>query len=67
MRKRQEKFDMNKYPTRLRGPANNRHGGHQMRYERGLRGNTYGAASTGRIYSTEERQAWAVENGYPKK
>jgi hypothetical protein len=58
---------MDRYPPDLRGPAQNGHGGYQVLWERGLRGNTYGAANAGRNFSDEERRAWAVEHGYQAK
>ena len=35
------------YSPELRGPSNNRYGGHQMRHLRGFRGSTYGPAGSG--------------------
>ena len=43
------------YELRLRGPAQNRYGGHRTRKLRGFKGNTYGAAGPCRRCSPEER------------
>ena len=68
MSKKQRYGDrLDHYPLHLRGPAQNGHGGHQTQRIRGLRGNTYGAANAGRVYSAEERQTWAAANGYSAK
>lgn len=63
-KKKSGKDRMDRYSGYIRGPANNRYGGHQMQRERGLRGNTYGSANEGRSLSDEERRAWALANGY---
>lgn len=42
------------YPVELRGPSQNRHGGHNTQRLRGFRGNTFGAASRGRRWKKEE-------------
>lgn len=67
MKKSSGKDRMDKYPPHLQGPAQNKHGGHQMQRERGLRGGTYGPANAGRSVSDDERRAMAAEYGYPAK
>ncbi len=42
------------YLAELRGPAQNKHGGHKMQRIRGLRGNTYGPASPVRQFTMDE-------------
>jgi hypothetical protein len=42
------------YPRKLRGPSNNRYGGHQAQNLRGLKGNTYGPASPGKRFTREQ-------------
>lgn len=54
---------MDRHPPELRGPAHNRYGGYQMQRERGLRGNTYGAAGPVKKYSAEEIRQFEVERG----
>jgi hypothetical protein len=46
------------YSPELRGPPNNRYGGHQTRHLRGLKGGTYGPASPVRQYTREEIKKW---------
>ena len=46
------------YSPELRGPANNKHGGHQAQSLRGFRGGTYGPASPVRQYTPEEITKW---------
>ena len=41
-------------PKHLRGPAQNRHGGHQTRKIKPLKGSKFGPASEGRSLSKEE-------------
>lgn len=67
MKKKTDKNRLDRYPRHLLGPAQNKHGGHQTQRERGFRGNTYGAASTCRSFTKEEREAWGAANGYPEK
>jgi hypothetical protein len=43
------------YEPHLRGPSQNRFGGHRSQRMRGLRGNTYGAASPCRSLTPEEK------------
>ena len=45
------------YEWGLRGPAQNRFGGHRTQRVRGLRGGTYGPASPCYTYSDKERIA----------
>jgi hypothetical protein len=42
------------YPRELRGPPNNRYGGHRALRIRGFRGNTYGPAGPVRRFTREE-------------
>jgi hypothetical protein len=43
------------YEPHLRGPSQNKYGGHQSQRMRGIRGNTYGAASPCRRFTVEEK------------
>jgi len=45
------------YEPFLRGPPQNKFGGHKTRKIRGLRGNTFGPASPCYVYTKEEREA----------
>ena len=45
------------YEPFLRGPPQNKFGGHKTRKIRGLRGNTFGPASPCYVYTREEREA----------
>jgi hypothetical protein len=45
------------YEPFLRGPPQNKFGGHRTRRIRGLRGNTFGPASPCYVYTKEEREA----------
>ena len=49
---------LNDYPPELRGPPQNRFGGHRTEAIRGFRGNTYGAASECVTFTNEQKQAW---------
>jgi hypothetical protein len=49
---------LNDYPPELRGPPQNRFGGHRTEAICGFRGNTYGAASECVTYTEEQKQAW---------
>lgn len=65
-----KKIDRNRleyYGDDLRGEPQNRYGGHKVQKLRAFRGNTYGAANVGRIYTDEERKVWGAANGYPTK
>ena len=53
-----KKNTLNDYPSELRGPPQNRFGGHKTQRIRGFRENTYGAASECVIYTDEQKQAW---------
>jgi hypothetical protein len=46
------------YPSKLRGPSNNKYGGHQAQSLRGLRGSTYGPAGPVRQFTREEIQEY---------
>jgi hypothetical protein len=43
------------YAAHLRGPSQNKHGGHQSQRMRGFRGNTYGAAGPCHTFTAEEK------------
>ena len=43
------------YEPHLQGPTQNKYGGHKSQQVRGLRGNTYGAASPCRTLTPEEK------------
>lgn len=58
-RKRQT---LNDLPSDLRGPAQNRFGGHQTQRMRALRGNTFGAANSGTKYNEEQKRAWETSH-----
>ena len=51
-------------PHELRGPSQNRWGGHRTQKLRAYRSNTYGAASECRSFTHAERRAWAAANDY---
>ncbi len=46
---------ISEYAPHLRGPTQNKYGGHKSQQVRGLRGNTYGAASPWRTLTPEEK------------
>ena len=46
---------ISEYEPHLRGPTQNKYGGHQSQQVRGFRGNTYGAASPCRTLTPEEK------------
>jgi hypothetical protein len=46
------------YSPELRGPSNNRYGGHQTRHLRGVRGSTYGPAGPVKQYTPVEIQEY---------
>ena len=52
---------LNALPQQLRGPSNNKYGGHQCQYMRAFRGSKFGAANVGRKFAAEERAAWEKE------
>ena len=52
---RREPKTIRGYEPHLRGPSQNKYGGHQSQRMRGLRGNTYGAASPCRTLPEEEK------------
>ena len=54
------------YPRHLRGLTNNRWRGHRPSRLRPFRGSKFGAANRGRIFSADERAAWAREHGYAR-
>ena len=45
---------LNDLPKHLRGPSQNRYGGHRNQRQRALKGSTFGPANKGRSYSSEE-------------
>jgi hypothetical protein len=49
------------YPSYLRGLATNRYGGNTLQQERGLNGNTYGAAGPCRVYTHDQRKEYERE------
>lgn len=56
-KERKPKVDLiSRYPSHLRGLATNKHGGNKLQQEEGFKGNTYGPASTVRVYTEDERQ-----------
>ena len=52
---------LNDLPRKLRGPSNNKYGGHQCQHMRAFRGSKFGAASAGRKVTAEERAAWEIQ------
>ena len=46
---------ISEYEPHLRGPTQNKYGGHKSQQVRGLRGNTYGAAGPCRTLTPEEK------------
>jgi hypothetical protein len=46
------------YAPELRGPCNNRYGGHQTQHLRGFKGSTYGPAGPVKKFSREEIQEY---------
>ena len=46
---------ISEYAPHLRGPTQNKYGGHKSQQVRGFRGNTYGAASPCRRFTEEEK------------
>lgn len=64
-KKTKENDRLDQWPAYLRGPAQNRHGGHQVQRVRVYRGNTFGPASKCRSLSKEEIAAYAKQNGLP--
>jgi hypothetical protein len=64
MQRKPKIFFNTDYPKHLRGLTNNRWRGHRPSRLRPFRGSKFGAANRGRIFSADERAAWARENGY---
>jgi hypothetical protein len=56
--KRRKRHTPLNYPPELRGPANNKYGGHQAQSLRGFRVNTYGPAGPVKQYTPEEIAEW---------
>jgi hypothetical protein len=52
---------IDQYPVELRGPAQNRHGGHTTKYIRCDRANTFGPASECIHYSAASCEAYEAE------
>lgn len=48
-------------PPELRGPAQNKHGGHNTKYICGYRGNTYGPASPVRQFTKEQCAEYEIK------
>lgn len=48
----------------LRGPAQNKYGGHQTQRMKVDRRNTFGPASKCYTYTKEEIARWAAQNGF---
>jgi hypothetical protein len=56
-RKRKNKRQMlSDLPWHLRGPAQNKYGGHQLQHLRGFRGSKYGPASECRTLTGHEKE-----------
>lgn len=53
---------LNDLPQDQRGPPQNRYGGHQTQKMKALRGNTFGAANKGHVFTEEQKAAWSAEN-----
>jgi hypothetical protein len=51
---KRHKKTLNDLPPDLRGPSQNRYGGHQAQKMKPLRGSTFGPANEGRSLSAEE-------------
>jgi hypothetical protein len=49
------------YAPNLRGPSNNRYGGHQTQHLRGFKGSTYGPAGPVKHYTPEEIRKYERE------
>jgi len=49
------------YPAELRGPTNNKYGGHKMVRMRGYPGNTYGPASEVRHFTKEQCAEYEIK------
>jgi hypothetical protein len=52
----EERDRIQDYPSHLRGPSQNRHGGHQMCRMRGFRGAGFKYFGPGRVLDGEEKQ-----------
>jgi hypothetical protein len=52
---------LNDLPRKLRGPPNNKYGGHRYQHMRPFSGSKFGAASAGRKLTPEERANWEKE------
>ena len=53
------------YPAELRGPSQNKFGGHETSRLRCYQNNTFGPASECKTYSKAAKAAWAAEHGFP--
>ena len=56
--KRRKRHSLLNYSPELRGPANNKYGGHQAQSLRGFRGCTFGPAGPVKQYTPEEIAEW---------
>lgn len=52
-------------PSHLRGPAQNRFGGHRTQNMKAYRGNTFGAASDCIVFTKEQKQEWISNHTSP--
>jgi hypothetical protein len=58
IRKKGNRPSLSDYPPALRGPPNNRYGGHNRRHLCGFRGSTYGPAGPVKRFTREEIQEY---------
>jgi hypothetical protein len=59
--RRRQRDSLLNYAPELRGPPNNRFGGHQAQSLSGFKGGTYGAAGPVREFTPEEIKKWERE------
>lgn len=57
-KKKKKIATLSDYPPELRGPPQNKYGGHRTEAIRAFAGNTYGAASKCVTYTEEQKQSW---------
>jgi hypothetical protein len=56
--KKRKQKQLNDLPFHMRGPAQNRWGGHRTQNLKTFAGNTFGAASDCIVFTEEQKQAW---------
>ena len=65
-KKKPKRTQLNDLPLHMRGPAQNRYGGHRTQNMKPFPGSTFGAASHCTVFTEEQKKAWLKSHTTPQ-